>query len=412
MVKTKTEFAKDIENLLISYFDKTQLKNFIQKLNSIEKKSSSLEVVDKFYAQQLNIEYNFAKDRMEIDRTITFAMKNLEKGKYLQLLRKLGQICTGHGKINLAFEVLNKAVKETENNNDKAESLLLLSDVYSRKAEWKKSIEVLNEAKILFDSSGNNIGTSKCENLLGSIYGERGQLEEAKLHFEISLSSINPSKEKEMAASIETNLGIIENIQGNYTNALDYFLRALRKFESLGSYRRLAELKHNVGMLHVNQKNYNDALEEFNQCIGISLKEELLPVLGLAYLSKANVLTAKKDFENAHRFADKSMEVCHQIDDNLTMADIYKTKSLIEKNLKNYEKAENYLQSSLRLNQKMNNILNIAETSFELANLYGELNRMHEKEEYLRTALKCYREVQASERIQQVEEMLSTDICN
>lgn len=79
METIKTEFAKDIQKLLSSYFDKTQLKSLLQKLNTAEKKSSSLEVVNKFYAQQLNIEYNFAKDRMEIDRTITFAMKNLEK---------------------------------------------------------------------------------------------------------------------------------------------------------------------------------------------------------------------------------------------------------------------------------------------------------------------------------------------
>ena len=114
METIKTEFAKDVQKLLSSYFDKTQLKNLLHKLNSAEKKSSSLDVINKFYTQQLNIEYNFAKDRMEIDRTITFAMKNLDKEKYLQLLRKLGQICTGHGKLNLAFEALNKAVKESD----------------------------------------------------------------------------------------------------------------------------------------------------------------------------------------------------------------------------------------------------------------------------------------------------------
>ena len=331
MEKIKTEFAKDIQKLLSSYFDKTQLKNLLQKLNSAGKKSSSLDVINKFYEQQLNIEYNFAKDRMEIDRTITFAMKNLEKEKYLQLLRKLGQICTGHGKLNLAFEALNKAVKESENKKDKAESLLLLADVHSRRAEWKKSIEVLGSAKDLFNSIRDNSGAGKCENILGSIYGERGELEKAKTHFEKCLVLIDTDKEKELAASVELNLGIIENIQGKYERAFEHFKKSLRRFESLGSYRRIAELKQNMGMLHVNQEKYSEAIEEFDQCIEISIKEKLMPVLAIVYLNKANVLIKLKEFDSALSFADKSMEVAHQIDDKLTIADIYITKSRIEK---------------------------------------------------------------------------------
>lgn len=406
-------FSEDVQKLLTNYLDKNELNDFIGKLGvSGKSKNKSMDAINNFYAQQLKIEYSFAKDRMEIDRTITFAKKNLDKGKYLQLLRKLGQICIGHGKLNLALEVFNSAVRESENQEDKAESLLLLSDVYSRRAEWRKSIEVLVEAKHEFELAGNKSGSARCENLLGAIYGEKGELEEAKTHFEQSLAFINPEKEKEMCASIESNLGIIENIQGNYKKAFEYLNRSLRKFESLGNYRRISELKHNIGMLHANQANHAEAVQEFDQCIEISLREGLMPVLGMAYLSKANVLVALKEFDAAKSFADKAMEICHQIDDKLTMADIYKTKSMIEKNLKNYETAEHFLHSSLRLNVKLKNILNVAETSFELASLCGEMNKMEEREKYLHDALKYYREVMASDRVRQIEEMLTPKIYN
>lgn len=407
MENTKTEFVEDIQKLLSSYFEKSELKHFLQKINKKDNTTSSLEVINKFYAQQLNIKYNFAQDRMEIDRTITFAMKNLPKEKYLQLLRKLGQICTGHGKLNLAYEVLSKAVKESETQNDKAESLLLLADVHSRRAEWKKSVEALESAEDFFRSAGDNAGISQCENMLGSIYGEKGELENAKNHFEKSLALIDPGKQKEMAASLEGNLGIIENIQGNYVKSLDYFIKALRKFESLSDFRRIAELKHNIGMLHVNQEHFIDAIVEFDQCIEIASRESLLPVLALAYHSKASVLIKQTDFDGAVIFADKAMEVSHQIDDKLTIAEVYKTKSQIEKHSKNYEKAENYLLASLLLNEKMKNVLNIAESCVELAKLYDEMNRKNEKEEYLQRSLKYFREIQAFDNIQKVEEMLT-----
>jgi tetratricopeptide (TPR) repeat protein len=117
-----------------------------------------------------------------------------------------------------------------------------------------------------------------------------------------------------------------------------------------------------------------------------------------------------EDFSSASQFADKAMEVCHQIDDKLSIADIYRTKSIIERKLNNYPLAESYLQSSLRLNEKMKNTLNVAETSYELASLYGDLTRQDEKQKYLREALTRYREVQAEERVQKIEKLLTQSI--
>ncbi len=403
------DFRQDIQNLLCYYFNKTELNNLWNKLNNSDvRKNNSIDAVNKFYAQQLKIESNFAKERLDIDRTITFAQKNLEKEKYLQLLRKLGQICTMHGKLNLAYEILKKAIKESDCINDKAEGQILLADVYSRHADWSKSIEALNNAIHLFEAAKNEKGIARCENLLGAIYGEKGELEEAKKHFEKSLTLLN--QEKEMIASIESNLGIIENIRGNYSKAFEYFKRSLRNFELMGNHRRVAELRHNMGMLNVSLSKLSEAIDEFDQCIEISQKNGFMPILALTLLSKANVLLAKDELDAAEMFANKSMEISHQIDDKLTLADIYKTKSLIEKRRKNYQKAESYLKSSLRLNNKVNNLLNSAETNLELGKLYGELSRFQEQELYLRQALDQYRGMMAAEKIQQIEEMLSTRV--
>ena len=128
MKTDEQDFRTDIQQLLAGFIGNAEMNDFLQKLKGgIERSNKSLEVINQFYAQQLKIEYSFSKDRMEIDRAITFATKNLNKDKYLELLRKLGQVCIGHGKLNLAYEVLMKSVKESEQSNHKAEGLLLLS---------------------------------------------------------------------------------------------------------------------------------------------------------------------------------------------------------------------------------------------------------------------------------------------
>ncbi len=226
MKNNEQDFRNDIHELLAGFINNAEMNEFLRKLKGgIERSNKSLEVINKFYAKQLNVEYSFAKDRIEIDRAITFARKNLSDDKYLDMLKKLGQICTGYGKLNLAYEVLTKVIRESKQSKHKAEGLFLLSDVFSRRAEWKKSVEALEEAKELFAADKYDPGMSKCENLLGSIYGERGEVDKARIHFENSLALLNPEKEKELAASVELNLGIIANILGNYQQALDYFQR-------------------------------------------------------------------------------------------------------------------------------------------------------------------------------------------
>ncbi|MCK7537641.1 MAG: tetratricopeptide repeat protein [Marinilabiliales bacterium] len=97
---------------------------------------------------------------------------------------------------------------------------------------------------------------------------------------------------------------------------------------------------------------------EIDKSIEIAQENKLMPVLALSYLSKANILLAMENCEAALAFADKALEVSHVIDDKLSIADVYRTKSIIEKKMKNYSKAENYLQSSLRLNKNKENVLN------------------------------------------------------
>lgn len=408
MEEQKNRFVEEIRNLLSDFVEVNELNNFINRfeLKSSEK-NSSIEMINKFYAQQLKIEYSFGRDRMQIDRTITFAQKTLPKEKYFELLKNLAQLCIANGKLNFAAEILNKLLKQNQEEGMKAEALLLLSDVYSRRADWNKSIETLEKANDLFVKTGNNNGSSKCENMLGVIHGEKGNLSQAKEHFEKCLELIDMGEERELRASVESNLGIILNIQGDYAKAAEYFEKALRYFESVTSYRRIAELRQNIGMMFFNKNEHDAALIEIDKSIELGLENKLMPVLALSYLSKSNILLALDNCDAALAFADKALEVSNLIDDKLSIADVYRTKSTIEKKMKNFKKAENYLQSSLRLNKNNENILNTAEGKMELGELYGVMDLRNDKEKFLRESLREYQELNISNKIKKVEEMLS-----
>lgn len=407
MEEQKNKFVDEIRNLLSNYVEANELNNFINKFEvSCPVKNSTAELINKFYAQQLKIEYNFGRDRMQIDRTITFTQKTLPKEKFLELLKNLAQLCISNGKLSFAFEILNKLLKQSPHIKLNAEAYLLLSDVFTRKANWNKSIEALEKAIDLFAKMGNNLGMAKCENMLGVIHGEKGNLFEAKKHFEICLGLLTNGEEKELAASAESNLGILLNIYGEYDKAADYLMSALHYFESVQNFRRIAELKQNIGMLHFNKNEYQAALHEFDKSIEIALEKKLLPLLALLFLNKANLLLTLNDFDSAVAFVNKALEVSHLIDDKLSIADVYKTKSIIERKKKNFEQAANYLQSSLKMNIGRSNNLNTAEAQIEFAKLFSEMNLVDNKEKMLKESFKEFQRLNIIDQVKKIEEML------
>lgn len=411
MKELKKEFAEEIKNLLSNYVDEKELSSFINKFEVNDSvKNSSTEMINNFYAQQLKIEYSFGKDRMQIDRTITFAQKNLPTEKYLELLKKLAQLCISNGKLSFATEILIKLLKQSSNDKEKADSHLLLSDVFSRRADWNKSIEALEKANELFVKTGNRNGNSKCENMLGVIYGEKGNITEAQKHFEKCYELLDRGEERELVASIESNLGIVMNIQGKYEKAAFYFEKALLYFETVKDFRRIAELRQNIGMLYFNKNEHEAAIEEIDKSIEIALDKKLMPVLALSYLSKSNLLLALNDDDAALAFANKALEISNLIDDKLSIADIYRTKSLIERKIRNFRQAENYLQSSLRLNSNSGNNLNSAEAKMELGELYGEMEMKEDREKMLNESLKQYNELNIIDCARKVESLLSMPI--
>ena len=151
--------------------------------------------------------------------------------------------------------------------------------------------------------------------------------------------------------------------------------RALVIFEQTHDMNRIAELRQNIGMLFTQKGDYNSALYEFDKGIVLSNEQGFLSKLGIAYLSKAFVLTQLKDYPLASVFASRAMEICSKLNDRLSMADIYKIQGIIEKNQSNYKLSENYFLTSLRINQELSNNLNKAETLYELGKLYFVMNQ-------------------------------------
>ncbi|MCL5027848.1 MAG: tetratricopeptide repeat protein [Bacteroidetes bacterium] len=403
---------KLLENILYKFFNKTIVEEFRLKFltkRTLGEKNLGESVSDK---EQIKIEINnYFKITSQIDLIITFAENNLPSGKFLELLSQLGRFSITTTEFSSAVYIYEKIIGLSKGNKNldkiSAESLLALGEIFSKQALWGISFNYIKEANLIFKRLNNIKGLINCENLLGTIYGETGNLDKSKVHFEKALLLLKKKFEANLKGKIEINLGIINTIQGNFESALKNYKNALNNFNPIKDARRVAEIRHNIGMLYSKSNKYNLALREFNSSIKLSMKNGDLQTLGFSYLSKAFIYAVQKEYNLGEAFADKALEVCHKTNDRLSIADIYKIKGIIQRGSKKYSLAENYLHTSLRINKELKNELNKAETEIELGVLYSHMNKKGESRNYFNNAKHYYSKIGAMQELKQIENYLT-----
>ncbi len=402
-----------IQRILVNYFDKSQITEFKEVLKrasqSAKKTPRSIASPEK---EQLNTKL-IGDDVFlsQVDLLITFANERLQSSKLIEFLLFLGETCIAHGELNVSCRIYDNILsivnKDKALENIAAHSLLALGEIYSRQALWEKSIDHINSAKRLFNRQKDLRGIAKCNNLLGTIYGDRGNIRKAQSCFENSLTFLDLKKDIALIGMVETNLGILNNIQGNHNEAHTFYQRALVKYSQLKDSRRICQLRHNMGMLQTQKGEFESALAEFDASIAIAIKASYLPDLALSYLSKAYIYAQMNDFPLAMAFADKSMDICHKINDRLSIADLYKIKGIVERKLKHYDLAKSYLLTSLRINIELENPLNQAESLYEMGILNLETDMKEEAAENLQSALVYFKKMRANFMVEKVKELLS-----
>ncbi len=399
-----------IEDILKRFFSKYEVKQFSENFlaQKYKLKLSGIKSLDKE-----QIEYDIkqnSKINAQIDLLITYAETRLPKEKFLELLLLLGQYSITYGEFFTAIDIHEKIVKETkgleEFTNFTASAILALGEIYSRQALWDLSFKYIKQAYDMYEKTNDPKGCASCENLLGTIYGDFGDLKSARDHFEKSLGWLENVPDTYQKGKLEINLGIINNMLGDYEAALSYYRRSLVNFEKLRDLKRIVEIRHNIGMLYTKKRQLSLAIKEFDRCISIAMQTGYLSSVGLAYLSKAYIYTEQKDFYVAEAFADKALDICRKINDKLSVADLYKIKGVIFKHQKKYTMAEDYLLTSLRLNKELKNQLNESETAVELGKLYKELNRTEDSARYFKIALKYYKKINSSVETERVKEII------
>ncbi len=345
----------------------------LEKLNLFDRKST--EVKD---AAGKDILYYSLKYRRSFEELITYLEFNLSKTKYLQFLISLARFSLTNSEVKLAidlcYKIVSPGVKRYKKLKYRAEAYIILSDSFLDQAYWSESLSYLKLAQLIYKSKNDDKGLAECQNRLGIIHAQQGNIKLASEHFESAIKMLKLSNDNEQISKLNINLGIIYTILDKKKKAETYLNNSLKIFIEKKDKLNVALLYHNLGMLYLRNGNLDESQKSFNRSLSISSRNNFLMSKCITLVSKSQLALSKNSLDAANRFAMQGLNLAIKINDRLSQAEFYKIYGIIYRLKKEYKLSESNLLISLRINKEVNNQLNYSETAIELGNLFAELN--------------------------------------
>lgn len=401
----KDRVYTNFTNILQEYLDAKDRKEFAEIID--QKLSSELApyVEEDVADDELN-DRQRAIRRFQIDGLITFAEQKLSEPIYLDLMMNLGKVANDLAEYSLAESIFEKVINQSKTDLYEemyAYAKIGLSDIYHNQARLDKAFSALEDAKIILSKTRDLFGLAKCENIMGVVNAERGNVHEARECFTDALSLLDAQAHQHMQAIVRNNLALVEVILTNYDAAIAAFYRVLKHFEKSNDEKAVANIRQNLANVYFKQGKFKLALKEAEASMSSAFDSEYLATIGSNYMLRSEISLFTDDTSLSIAFAEKSEDVSIKINDRFTIADLYRVKGQIHYELGEYKVAENHLLTSLRMNEELHNKGNYAEAAFELGILYKKLDKREDSLDYLTRALEYNKSIGATKIIEKIE---------
>nr|WP_299341924.1 tetratricopeptide repeat protein [Allomuricauda sp.] len=363
IAKTEIDTIKALSYLELSnltmYNDGKKTLEYIEKADSIYKKSNNDNGVAKLYAQKANYYYRLGKidsARHYLAKSVDLSFSigdtlrgavirhnigildhyqgNTESAKSIMeqnipiyskyndslhlanaLLLK-GKIGMYEGFFNIALEETYKALKihrELKDDFRIAEDLIQIGIIYQTTGENSKAIEIFNESVEQYRKVDNDQSIAQVLNYMVDSKIKLKHFDSARVNLEEAMSI---SKELDYTSNIARthyNGGILEYEVENYSKAIKNFELALEIWQSVGSPNNEANSLIYLGRCNLKNKEASKAIGFFDKSIQIAESIKDPEVLSKAYLEKSLALEMSKKHEEALTYFKKNKSISDSI---------------------------------------------------------------------------------------------------
>ncbi len=189
------------------------------------------------------------------------------------------------------------------------------------------------------------------------------------------------------AANSLANLGAYYYIMGNYSTAIEYYLKALKLDEEINYKKGIAKVTGNLGIFFYEQGDYSKGLEYLVR--SMKLCEELGDMVGVSNQCDniASEYVRQKNFPLAFEYLFKALKIDQYSKDDVRIAAHFIYIGEAYQAQGDYKKAQEYNFKSLELRLKIGSKMEIALSLGNIGSVYVEMKNYREAKKYLLEAL-------------------------
>ena len=271
-------------------------------------------------------------------------------------------------------------------------SMLLrwIANCFERESLYSAAQESAAAAVAAAESSGDETTMAYALNVMGIVRWRQGELNAAEDHLHKALVHGAEGSDPRVLSHINTNLGSIASIQGDFREAVRYFEEAL----AIGRLHALPEnilpTLINIGVTNLALARHDAAHEAFIEASGIADALGMLQSRVLIDINRAALEVARQQYVEATRLCDEGVRLAEHLADPLSRGEAEKVYGVIARETLEFPAAERHLLDACRIAEQLDNLTLLGEASRELAELYARTSRNREMLQMLNRARRCF----------------------
>lgn len=272
---------------------------------------------------------------------------------------------------NLKADSLEKFIKALPTDDTtKVNALNVLCKELRNTGNYLQAKKYALEAEHIARTLNYKIGLGQALNNLGIVDDLQGDYPLALDYYFQALKAFEEAADKKGISKALNNIGIIYNYQGEDEKALEYYLKALKIMKETGDKRGISMSLNNVGIIYKKQRNYSKALYYYSEAL--RLREELgdEQAIAASYGNIGNMYDLTGDYAKAKEFHLKSLKIREAIDDKNGIASSYINLSRLSQIQKKFPEGIAYADRSLKLAGEIGSLALAEEAHNALYGLY------------------------------------------
>lgn len=223
---------------------------------------------------------------------------------------------------------------------------------------------------------------------LGVAYYMNSSLDTANMYFDTAMEYALKAGDEMLAAQVDFARANLYNLAGDYTKALNLYLKVLPVFENSGNKKRVRTVLGNIGVLYSSLQNLEEAEKYYLLSEKISIETGDKWGLSQAYNGLGIIYSSRKDYLKALDYAKKSEQIGHEVGDMQTEALAAQTISEVYfAHFNDFARAEEYAMKGLRLAEELGYPGNIAAMKVTLSNIFYHQGEYEKCAEYAMSAI-------------------------